>query len=47
MTSEQHEQVNNALVEFVLRVSGSKEIKTPEEVEVLPAIVKILMEPYR
>jgi len=42
MTVEQRESIANALVDFVLRVSKSSENKSPEEVEVLPAIVKIL-----
>ena len=41
MTENEKEEVVNALREFVLRVSSDTDKKTPEEVNILPAMTEL------
>lgn len=43
MTKEQYKQVIQSLVNYVSRVSKGEEYASEKEVEVLPEIVKILL----
>jgi len=42
MQEEQRKEVINALVKYVIRVTNPSEVKSPEEMNALPAIVGIL-----
>lgn len=46
MKYEQYKQVIQSLVNYVSRVSKGKEYASEKEVEVLPEIVKILLNDY-
>jgi hypothetical protein len=44
---EEHEVLKSQLMEFVRRVSGTNpELKSPEEVQILPEIVKLLLNSF-
>ena len=44
MNDEQRKEVVDALVKYVIRVSGRSELKSPEEENALPAIAKLLLQ---
>ena len=44
MTEDEKAEIVKALREFVLRVSSDTDKKTPEEVNILPAIAKVLFD---
>jgi|GEM_PF-5230464 len=45
--SSEHEALKSQLMEFVKRVSGANPgLKSPEEVQILPEIVKLLLSSF-
>ena len=46
LTSDERLEIKNLLMDFVRRVSSNKEERIPAEIEILPEMIKFLLNPY-